>query len=194
MDARNVRLKRKVTAVEPLSPQQQMVRFGLALLAILVLFVLGVKWFAENRQSALNSSADLESHGLYLKLSMAKSSYGTSEPIDVVLQVKNISDKDTVLNFDTDLEFDFTVQSEMDLLFTQIPQNIWQYSSEPEHIPRPKAHSITIAPGKEHIFKGRWNQQMFSGAKVKPGRYIITGYLKSTNHSEQLTLRGRTEK
>ncbi|MBS2038368.1 hypothetical protein JST97_25520 [bacterium] len=194
MDARNVRLKRKVTAVEPLSPQQQMVRFGLALLAVLVLFVLGVKWFAENRQGALNSSADLESHGLYLKLSMAKSAYGTSEPIDVVLQVKNISDKDTVLNFDTDLEFDFTVQSEMDLLFTQIPQNIWQYSSEPEHIPKAKAHSITIAPGKEHVFKGRWNQQMFSGAKVKPGRYIITGYLKSTNHSERLTLRGQTQK
>lgn len=194
MDARNVRLKRKVTAVEPLSPKQQMVRFGLALVAVLVLFVLGVKWFAENRSGALNSTAALESGGLYLKLSMAKASYGTSEPVDVVLQVKNISDKDAVLNFETNLEFDFTVQSEMDLLFTQIPQNIWQYSSEPEHIPQPKAHSIHIAPGKEQIFKGRWNQQMFSGAKVKPGRYIITGYLKSSNHSETLQLRGQTQK
>ena len=194
MDARNVRLKRKVVTAEPLSPQQQMLRFGLALVAILILFVLGVKWFAENRNRMLSSSADLESRGLYLKLSMKKASYLGGEPIDVQLLVKNISDKNAVLNFDNDLEFDFTVQSELDLLFTQIPQSIWQYSSEPDHIPRPKAHSITIAPGKEQTFRGTWNQQMFSGAKVKPGRYIITGYLKSSNHAETLQLRGQTQK
>jgi len=194
MDARNVRLKRKVVAAEPLSPQQQMVRFGLALLAVIILFILGVKWFAENRNKMLNASADLESRGLYLKLSMKKDSYLGGEPIDVQLLVKNISDKDVTLQFDYDLEFDFTVQSEMDLLFTQIPQNIWQYSSEPEHIPRPKAHSITIAPGKEQVFRGTWNQQMFNGRKVKPGRYIITGYLKSSNYAETLQLRGQTGK
>jgi flagellar biogenesis protein FliO len=43
---RNVRLKRKVTSVEPLTPQQQMFRFGLALVALIILFILGVKWFA----------------------------------------------------------------------------------------------------------------------------------------------------
>lgn len=194
MDARNVRLKRKVTSVEPLSPQQQMFRFAMALLAVIILFILGVKWFAENRNKMLNSSADIESRGLYLKLSMKKASYAGGEPIDVHLLVKNISEKDVVLNFDTDLEFDFTVQSELDLLFTQIPQNIWQYSSEPDHIPKPKPHSITIAPGKEQVFRGTWGQQMFSGQKVKPGRYIITGYLKSSNHAETLQLRGQTQK
>jgi uncharacterized cupredoxin-like copper-binding protein len=171
-----------------------MLRFGLALVAVIVLFILGVKWFAENRNKMLNSSSDLESRGLYLKLSMKKASYGTGEPIDVQLMVKNISDKDVVLNFENDLEFDFTVQSELDLLFTQIPQNIWQYSSEPEHIARPKAHSIVVAPGKEQTFRGTWHQQMFSGARVKPGRYIITGYLKSSNHAETLQLRGQTQK
>ena len=191
---RNVRLKRKVTSVEPLTPQQQMFRFGLALVALVILFILGVKWFAENRSKMLNSSAELDSRGLYLKLSMKKSSYMGGEPVDVQLLVKNISEKDVVLNFDTNLEFDFTVQSELDLLFTQIPQNIWQYSSEPEHIPQPKAHSITISPGKEQVFRGTWGQQMFSGAKVKPGRYIITGYLKSSNHAETLQLRGQTQK
>jgi hypothetical protein len=194
MDARNVRLKRKVSASDEPSPQQQFLRFGLALGAVLVLFVFGVKWFNENRHKTLNTSADLESRGLYLKLSMRKESYGAGEPVDVQLLVKNISDKDIVLNFDNDLEFDFTVQSELDLLFTQIPQNIWQHSSAPENVPKPKAHSLTIAPGKEKLFRATWRQQTFSGQKVKPGRYIITGYLKSSNHAETLQLRGQTQK
>jgi hypothetical protein len=122
----------------------------------------------------LNSSAELDSRGLYLKLSMKKSSYMGGEPVDVQLLVKNISEKDVVLNFDTNLEFDFTVQSELDLLFTQIPQNIWQYSSEPEHIPQPKAHSITISPGKEQVFRGTWGQQMFSGAQSQARGVILS--------------------
>lgn len=193
MDARNVRLKRK-SQLEPLTPQQQMVRFVLALIAILILFVVGVKWFAENRNRELKASSDIESRGLYLKLSMKKSSYGTGEPIDVQLLVKNISDKDVTLNFETTLEFDFTVQRELDLLFTQIPQNIWQFSSEPENAAKPKAHNVVIAPGKERVFRGTWKQQTFSGKAVKPGRYIITGYLKSSNHAETLQLRGQTQK
>lgn len=193
MDARNVRLKRK-SQLEPLTPQQQMFRFGMALVAVLVLFVVGVKWFAETRNRELRTSSDLESRGLYLKLSMKKSSYGTGEPIDVQLLVKNISDKDVSLNFETTLEFDFTVQREMDLLFTQIPQNIWQFSSEPENAARPKPHTVVISPGKERVFRGTWRQQMFSGKPVKPGRYIITGYLKASNHAETLQLRGQTGK
>lgn len=194
MDSRNVRLKRKAGDGEDLPKEQQMLRFGIAVVALLILFMVGLKWFADRSRRQLSSSADLESRGLYMKLSMAKSSYAAGEPIDVLLLVKNISDKNVTLNFEEDLEFDFTVQSELDLLFTQIPQNIWQYSSEPEHVPRPKKHSITIAPGKGQTFKGVWKQQNFSGARVKPGRYIITGYLKSSNYAERLQLRGQTAK
>jgi hypothetical protein len=132
-----------------------MMRFGLALAAVLVLFVLGVKWFAENRSGALNSTAALESGGLYLKLSMAKASYGTSEPIDVVLQVKNISDKDAVLNFDNDLEFDFTVQSEMDLLFTQIPaEHLAVQQRTGAHSPDPKPTASTLPRAKSRFLRG----------------------------------------
>lgn len=194
MDARNVRLKRRVSQGEPLTERQQMIRFVLAIVAVLVLFILGVKWFNESRNRALSSSAELASRGLFLKLSMGKSQYNAGEPVEVQLLVKNVSDQEVTLQFDDDLEFDLTVQSEMDLLFTQIPQNIWQLSSEPDHRPRPSAHSIKIGPGKEHAFRGTWRQQTFGGGRVKPGRYIINGYLKANNHAETLQLRGQTQK
>jgi hypothetical protein len=191
MDARNVRLKRKVTHSDPLTPKQQAVRLGVAVVAMLVLFVIGVKWYNENRNISLNSSSDLESRGLYLKLSMHKSSYAEGEPVDIQLLVRNISEKPVTLDFEHNLEFDITVQNELDLLFTQIPRNIWQYSHK--YTPVAKAHSITISPGKEQVFRGSWDQRNFDGTQVKPGRYIITGYLKAKNHEERLQLRGQTQ-
>lgn len=194
MDSRTVRLKRKNAEAEHLTKEQQMVRFAIAAVALLILFVVGLKYFADRSRRQLSSSSDLQSRGLHMKLSMSKSSYREGEDIVVNLLVHNISEKDVTLNFPDDLEFDFTVQSELDLLFTQIPQNIYQYSSEAEHFPHKKPHSIVLAPGKQQTFRGVWKQQNFSGQRVKPGRYIITGYLKSSNYAEQLQLRGQTSK
>ena len=165
---------------------------GLAIVALLVLFVVGVKWYAERKSGVLVNNAELDSRGLYLKLSMKKASYNAGEPIDIQLLVRNISDKDVPLHFDTNVEFDFTVQSELDLLFTQVPRSIWQHSSAPPNVPKPQVHTIHIAPGKEKVFRASWKQQTFGEAQVKPGRYIITGYLKSSNHAETLQLRGET--
>lgn len=192
MDARNARLKRKASAGAPLTPTQQAIRFVLALVAIGVLFMVAVRYFAERR--TLDSSAALESRGLYLKLAMGKSSYGAGEPVTVSLDVRNISDKEVKLDFPNDLEFDLTVQSELDLLFTSIPRNIWQYSAEAEHLPRPRPHSIKIAPGATHHFKGVWRQLDYGGKPVKPGRYIVTGLLKSSNYSEILQVGSQTRK
>ena len=190
-ETRQIRLKRKADDDEP-TGIRQILTFGLILLILFVGFVFAVRYVVAKRQS-LNSSIDTQSEGLYLKLSMKKTSFTPGEPIDLDLLARNLTEKEIKLEFDTDIEFDLVVQAEMDILVAQVPQNIWQYSSDTSHLPKAKPHSVIIPPGQEMGFRARWNQRNFKGQQVKAGRYIITGFLLAKNRNERLQLRGETK-
>lgn len=190
-ETRQVRLKRKADSDEP-SKVRQVVTFGVVVVILLVGFMFAVRYVVSKRQD-LTSSSNVQSEGLYLQLAMRKTSYNPGEPIDIDLTARNVTDKTIKLDFATDLEFELLVQSEMDLLFAQIPQNIWQYSSDSDHISKPKAHTLAILPGQEVTFRARWNQKNFKGEPVNPGRYCITGFLQAKNRTERLQLRGETK-
>ena len=190
-ETRHVRLKRKPDSEES-SRFRQAVVFLLVLGILLVAFMLAIRYVVAVRHD-LNSSSTVQSEGLYLQLSMKKTSFAPGEPINIELSAKNVTDRTIKLNFENDLEFDLVVQNEMDLLFAQVPQAVWQYSSESEHFAKPKPHSLTIQPGQEIGFRARWSQHNFKGELVKPGRYCITGFLLAKDRMERLQLRGETK-
>lgn len=191
-ETRQVRLKRRVEVDSGATDTtfRQKATFAAVLILLLIGFMVGVRFFAA--QKDLSLTANVKSEGLFLQLSMPKTNYDPGEPINIQLLAKNISEKEVTLEFETDVEFDFIVQSEMDLMFAQVPTNVWQFSSDPEHLPHPKPHVVKIPPGKEKIFTATWNQKNFKGERVKPGRYIITGFLKAKNRDDKLQLRGET--
>ena len=191
-ETKKVRLKRRVATDEP-EPKSQLKLFVILLIAIILAFLLVLKFFVWRKQATLNQTAKLQSKGLFYKLAMPKTSYAKGEPIDFELSVRNVTSKPISLTFDQDLEFDFLVQSEVNLLFVQVPQDVWRLSSDPEHLPKRKPHVITIPPGKEKIFRATWTQQDYKGNNVEPGRYIISGNLNAKDRQEQLQLRGETK-
>lgn len=194
-ETRQIKLKRKVDTDSSASgSSRQKFTFAIVVLLIGLCFIAGVRYFAARKKNAdLQLTADMSSAGLYLKLSMAKTSYDPGEPIDVQLFVQNISEQEIILEFENSCKFDFIVQSEMELAFAQIPTNIWQFSSDPAHLPDPKPDKVKIAPQGKVTFKARWEQQNYKGERVKPGRYAITGFLKAKNRSDRLQLRGETK-
>ncbi|MGE0488428.1 MAG: BsuPI-related putative proteinase inhibitor [Vulcanimicrobiota bacterium] len=187
---RKVRLKRRAPKRE-VDPKKAALAFGSLLILCIATFFVVINYVVEQDQSKLNRTADLESQGLYFTLEMDKSRYKLGEPIDVKLSVRNITSSPITLKFDQDQEFDFLVQKEMNLLFAQVPMNVWRFSNK--QIPHEDPHSITIPPGKVRVFSGTWEQEDAKGKTVRPGQYVITGYLRAENRNETLQLRGATK-
>lgn len=182
---------RTVDDDEEVSHFTRWVVFALTIALVLVLIVIGFRIFADHKRG-LMASSQLESEGLLLQLSMSKTTYKPGETIDIKLVAKNISPNKIKLEFDSGLEFDLVVQSEIDLKFAQIPRSVWQYSANSGASISGNPHSVNIDPGGEHEFKSLWNQRNFKGQLVEPGRYVITGYLLAKNRNERLQLRGET--
>lgn len=189
VQTRKVRLKRRARKQEPSKKSGTV--FAVLLLVAIGMFMLVVRFTITREQEQLNRTANLESEGLYFSLEMNKDRYSRGEDIEVTLKVKNISTEPVVLDFETEQEFDFLVQREMNLLFANVPMNVWRLSSA-RH-PSSDAHTITIAPGKEKSFSDKWDQTDYNSRLVKPGRYVITGFLMAKNRQETLQLRGKTK-
>ena len=190
METRKVRLKRRTPAQEPPNRAKAGWLFALLVVIAVVVFFMVINGFIAKEKEQLNNTADLESEGLYFALQMEKKSYKRGEPIKVQLSVRNITTSPITLDFTHELEFDFLVQREMNLLFAQVPMNVWRLTSA-KH-PQEDPHTITIPPGKMKIFSGEWDQTDAKGNLVDPGRYVITGFLNAKNRTETLQLRGKT--
>ncbi len=188
---RKVRLKRRKPRRE-IDPKKAAALFAVLLVACIVAFFVVINYVVEQDQSKLNRSANLESQGLYFTLEMDKKTYALGEDVQVNLSVRNITSKPITLRFQENLEFDFLVQKEMNLLFAEIPMNVWRYSNS--QVPHQEPHTIAIPSGKVRKFSGVWNQTDAKGRTVKPGQYVITGYLRASNRHETLQLRGATKK
>ncbi len=191
VEARKVRLKRKLRP-KPVNKFRQRALFVFLLLSAVVIFMVTIRYMVQREESKLNKTATLRSRGLQFKLQMNKTRYLKGEPVDVQLVVTNVSGSPIALVFDFNLEFDFLVQREVNLLFVKVPMNVWRYSSQ--KVPIASPHTVVLEPGQDRVFKGTWDQRDFRGRIVSSGRYIITGFLKAKDRSESLQIRGETAK
>lgn len=186
MAEKKVRLKRRI----PQNTKHQM-RYFVAILAIVfVMFILVLRYLVWARQSDLGVSAGHEANGLFYKLEIERATFSRGEPIKVQLSVQNMSDKAVTLQFADSLEFDFIVQREVNMLFVDVPMDVWKFSAK--NVPQPKPHAIVVPPGEKKVFSAMWDQTDSAGNPVKSGRYIITGTLNAIDRTESLRVRGQT--
>ena len=149
-----------------------------------------VRYVVNKDKERLNRTAELESEGLFFSLEMPKKKYARGEGIEVTLKVQNVSTQEITLEFETEQHFDFLVQREMNLLFAEVPMNVWRLSSA-RH-PSPQKEIVKVAPGQELTFTDQWNQKDYNQKLVRPGRYVITGFLVAKGRNETLQLRSKT--
>lgn len=189
MKTRKVRLKRKE---EP----EKVTRKGLIVFVVLLVlcvvgFVFGVRMGVARKDAKLLGSSDMKTRGLYYQLKMERTNYRLGEPIKVQLSITNVSSAPIALKFPKNLEFEITVRKEVDLLFAQVPKEIWKLSEN--QMVYPDAHDSIVDPGKTLNFHGVWDQKDREGKPVKPGNYQLIGNLLADDRPESLALRGKTE-
>lgn len=189
MKTRKIRLKRRE---EP----EKVTRKGTIVFVLLIMlavvgFVFGVRAGVAHQDASLLKKADIKTRGLHYKLRMEKDAYRLGEPIEVHLEISNISGAPIALKFQKNLEFDLTVRKEVDLMFAQVPKTIWKLSEN--QLVYAEAHTEVLEPGGDMKFSGVWDQKDREGRPVKPGSYQIVGNLLADDRPESLALRGKAE-
>lgn len=186
MAEKKVRLKRRI----PKDTRHQLHFFFAILLVVFIIFVAAMRYIVWSRESKLGTNAELTANDLFFRLQIERATFNRGEPIKVRLSVTNVSAKPITLQFENSLEFDFVIQQEVNMLFVEVPMDVWKYSAR--SVPAAKPHAVVIPPGQEKVFTAMWDQTDSSGSPVRPGRYIITGTLTAIDRTESLRVRGQT--
>lgn len=185
-EKRQVRLRRRIVR----DRKADIRLFAILLALVFVAFLVVLRYLVAMTQPPLADSDATQTEDLYFALRMDGRDYARGKPIGLKLSVRNTSGHPVSMGFDTDQEFDFVVQRELNLFFVRIPLEVWRYSSG--RVPRNQPHTLTIMPGEEKIFRAAWNQVDGSGRQVKPGRYVISGYVNNLGERHALQIHSRT--
>lgn len=188
MAEKKVRLKRRI-ATNKDTRYQVPLFFGIVVV-LLIAFMAAIFFIQKSRDAKLGTNAELNSDDLFFRLQIERATFSRGEPIKVRLSVTNVGTKPITLQFANSLEFDFVIQQEVNMLFVEVPMDVWKYSAK--SVPQPKPHAIVVPPGQEKVFTALWDQTDSAGNPVKPGRYIITGTLTAIDRTESLRVRGQT--
>lgn len=159
----------------------------LALVALL--WIVGIRYFAYLKMQTVSGSYEAEDSTIRYRISLEKKQYVVGEPIEVVLSVKNITERDVVLEFTKELHFDVVVYEMKDYFVAEIPSAIWKYSSEA--YPRNKINKVVLNPGESRVYRAIWDQKDFSNQNVGAGEYIISGHLLAKGRDKRVVTRSR---
>lgn len=182
IEKRQVRLRRRVVR----DRKGELRLFAVLLALVFIAFIVVLRYLVTMTAPPLADSDAAQTEDLYFTLRMDARDYARGQPIGLQLSVRNTSGHPVSLSFDSDQEFDFVVQRELNLLFVRIPLEVWRYSGS--KAPRKRPHTLTIMPGDEKIFRAKWNQVDGSGRQVKPGRYVISGYVNNLGERHALQI------
>lgn len=181
-----IKIKRRVRR----DPKKEIITFVVLLVIVIITFIFGLRYFLK-MDEPLTKTAKVQTRTLLFTMRMKETRYKLGEPIELILEVRNISPKPVVLEFENSLEFDFQVQKEMNLFFAKIPMNVWRYSTR--YPGKPTNHTITIQPQEVRTFTAEWDQKDYRYKQVKAGSYIITGSINTVGMNTELQMRGRME-
>ncbi len=171
--------------------KKEILTFVLLLLLVVVAFFVSIKYYVAYKEPLIKSAHEKTNTLLY-GIRMGKTRYAKGEPIELILEVRNISNKPVMLKFDESLEYDFIVKKEKNFFFVKVPMVVWRYSGTVGS--RKEKHTVTLQPQEVRQYKAIWDQKDFNGKQVTSGTYIITGIVNTAGHSTELQLRGRMER
>ncbi len=173
------------------NPKKEIATFVVLLILVIIGFIFSVRYFLK-MEEPLNKTAKLKTRSLLFTMRMADTHYNIGEPIQLILEVRNISPKPIMLKFNESLEYDFLVQKEVNLLFVRIPMSVWRFSAG--QAVSKKKHTITLQPQEVKTFKAVWNQKDFRKHQVSTGLYIINGTINIAGKNTELQMRGKMGK
>jgi len=180
----SIKIKRRVKS----EPQKQIATFLILLVVIVVIFFAALAYFL-NKGTPLSSSAYSSKSSLLYSMRMNKTHYGVGEPIEFIMEVRNVGYKPVMMKFDESLEYDFLVQKQKNLLFVQVPMDVWRFSAN--QAVHSRKRTITIQPQEVRIYKGVWEQIDSANRQVGTGNYSIKGFINTSGKGTELQLRGR---
>jgi len=172
------------------NPKKEIIAFAITVVVIIAVFFAVLNYFI-SLQHPPTSAAELTVGPLQFSLVMPQTQYVEGAPIPLKLSVKNTGNRDVTLQFDEDIEYDFVVQKDLNLIFSSVPLDIWKYSSTHPSPIRP--HTRVLKPQASLTYKTNWEQIDSNGEPVSPGRYLITGVVNLRGERQTLQIRGNTE-
>ncbi len=183
-ETRQVRLRKRVVRDRQADLRSFALVLAIGSIAILVL----LRYLVSSTQFLLAKSDAAQTENLYFTLRIAEvdRSYAKGQPIGLKLSVRNTSGHTVYLPFDSDQEFDFQVKRQINLFFVRLPIEVWRYTAA--RTPKPQPHSLMILPSEEKIFRARWPQVDNAGQQVRPGRYVISGYVNHSGNKQALEI------
>lgn len=177
-------LKRRVVR----NPKKEALTFGLILLAVIAIFFAVLNYVTAKRFS---SSDEVTAGPLKFNLQMPRVNYAEGESVPLKLTVTNVGKDSVSLKFDHDLEYDFIVKRDVNLIFATVPFDVWRYSAS--HPGGLKSHTQVLKPGATLVYDAMWPQTNAEGEKVGSGRYVITGVINLAGEKKILEIRGGTQ-
>jgi hypothetical protein len=171
-------------------PKKEIASFAITLVIIFALFFAVLNYLVALEHPP-TSSASLRSFPLEYFLWMPQTNYREGQAVPLNLSVTNVSSKDVVLRFEQDLEFDFVVQRELNMIFVSVPLDVWRYSAS--HPPGKEVHQRILKPKQSLTYQAEWPQVNAKGEKVGTGRYLIMGMVLAGKERQVLQIRGRTQ-
>ncbi len=111
-------------------------------------------------------AAWVERQGVQLGLAVDREVYALGEPVDMELVVRNPGPGAVTFQFADSQRFDFLVAREDGRV-------VWSWSHDKAFAQ--VLGSLTLGPGEERRYRGRWEQKDNEGRPVPAGRYWVEG-------------------
>src|SRR5687768_5040554 len=137
------------------NPRKELATFAITVVVIVAVFFAVLNYFL-SLQHPPTSATELTVGQVRYSLEMPRTQYAEGDAIPLKMTLKNIGTEPVKLKFDHDLEFDFIVQKELNLVFASVPLEIWKLSST--RPPGQDPHERVLKPGESRSYDGKWSQ------------------------------------
>lgn len=172
------------------NPRKEALAFTVIVLVAIALFFAVLNYKTSRH---FQSSAEITQGPLHFSLLMPKVNFVEGESVPLKLTVQNIGTEDVTLKFDQELEFDFVVKRDVNLIFATVPFDVWKYSAS--HPGAQTPHQRVLKPGEKTVFEASWPQVDSRSEPVGSGRYVIGGAINLSGEKRQtLEVRGGRNK
>jgi len=167
------------------------IRIFIIVMAIIFIIFVVVMNILSNYYQPADTSMSLSTEKIEFTLETEKNQFKSGEPVNIKLDVKNITEDDLTLEFETTNHCEFTIRREMNFVFFTHGLDVWRSSYNQKY--EDEENKIILKPGQSKTFKTTWKQINSKGELVKPGRYSISVALLTKTKQPLLQLKMKTK-
>lgn len=138
-----------------------------------------------------DTSTSLSTSDIEFTLQTEKTQFSSGEPVNIKMDVKNITKDDLTLEFETTNHCEFVIRKEQNFVFFTHGLDVWKSSYNQQY--KDEENKIILKPGEVKTFKTTWKQVNARGEQVKAGKYSISATLLTKTKQPLLQLKMKTK-